>query len=113
MEKINGYRFVNYTNRGLGIQLAENYKFEYSKTGSVKFVGNYKPKYFKKETLNSYDIINIGRYDLMIFTDGFDIDEKKCKTVFLEFSIFLSKSRIENLKNHIDSLNDQLISLGE
>jgi len=107
MEKINGYRLVDYAQNGLGLQLSENYKFEYSKTGSVKFVGNYKPKYFKKETLNSYDIINIGNHDLMIFTDGFDIDETKCKNVFIEFLIFTFDYKISSLKNRIDYLNEQ------
>ena len=93
-----------------GIKLTTNhiYEFTYSKTGSVKYTGKYKSKYFKKEFLNSYESIELGKNRFMLFTEDFNIDENKCYKSILELFISNSNAKIERLKENIISLKKQL-----
>ncbi|MCG8750543.1 hypothetical protein [Tenacibaculum finnmarkense] len=85
-----------------------NYDFSYSKTGSVKFTGKYKPKYFKKEVLNSYESIRIGTQMFLLFTDDFAIDEDKCKRNLLNLFISNTESEIKSKKEYLTSLKYEL-----
>lgn len=92
------------------VELFENHQFEfgYSRTGNVKFNGKRKAKYFKKETLNSYEPIEFGGTVIFLFTGDFEIDKNKCYRSILEFFISSSNSKIEALKKNTKSLEEQL-----
>jgi hypothetical protein len=85
-----------------------DYQFTYSRTGNVKFTGKYKPKYFKKEVLNSCDSIELGHSTFFLFTEGFNIDENKCIKSLLHSLIYNSNLKIENLKKNLVFLENQL-----
>jgi hypothetical protein len=93
------------------ISLSENnnnYEFTYSKTGSIKYTGIYKPKYFKKEVLNTYKPIKIGAATLLLFTEDFPIGKKKCIRSILNSLIFSDEFKIKMLEENLTILNEHL-----
>lgn len=97
------------TNINFEIELrTHNSNFVYSRTGNVKFDGIYKPKYFKKEVLNSYEPIKIGKNTFLLFTDDFDIDKNKCLTSVLTLFIKETESKIKHQEEYINLLKNQL-----
>ena len=85
-----------------------NYAFSYSKTGSVKYTGIYKPKYFKKENLNSYEYIGIGKRGFFLFTEDFGIDTSECVKIVLKYLISNNEIVIIESKKRIELYKSQL-----
>jgi len=98
----------DFHNGGLGLTEDHNYKFGYSKTGSIKFTGLYSPKYFKKETLNSYESIVIGNARLFLFTEEHEVNVSECIKYALRIFILNTEIRIAQSQEHLASLKEQL-----
>ena len=108
MDEIKALKVVFDSEKKIKLIIDSKYNFTYSKTGSVKFDGRYKPKYFKKEVLNSYDSVELGNYRFFLFTKSFDIDETICYKSILKYFIEREFSRIEYIKQNIVLLENQL-----
>jgi len=100
---------VNITlNNDIDLITNHNYEFSYSKTGSIKYTGRYKPKYFKKELINSYESIEIGNSRLLLFTEDYDINMNKCFKSVLNLFISNTETKIKQAQEHIVFLKTQL-----
>ncbi|MBE7686571.1 MULTISPECIES: hypothetical protein [Tenacibaculum] len=110
MKKIKPFR-VERSPEGYLIRPAdpEYYDFGYSRKGSVKLPGRtFRHRYFKKEILNSYEFLTIGRYKLLLFTEGFEIDNDRCIKTALKLMIYATEINIAKSKEHVDYLKSQL-----
>ncbi len=106
-KSIKSFKAVRYDS-GITVTPDHNYSFEYSKTGSVKLTGMYSPKYFKKEILNSYEFVHIGKSRLVLFTEGFDVDMDKCIEELIRIYLANSEMQLESLTEHIIYLKQEL-----
>ena len=94
--------------KGMILSSNHNYEFEYSKTGSVKYRGKYKPKYFEKEKINSCNSIEIGNQLLFLFTEGFKVNENQCIKNQLKIFISNTEKEIKQKMEHFKWLNLEL-----
>ena len=94
----NGYMAVDYS----------RYEFCFSKTGSIKFTGKYKPLYWKKELLNSYEFIWVGQIALVVFSSDFIVDESLIEKKYLQMTIDHNIESIDGLKSTNLILSKQL-----
>lgn len=108
MSRIKALIVIRTLNKGIDLITNHNYEFSYSKTGSIKYTGKYKPKYFKKELINSYESIEIGNQRLLLFTEDYDINMNKCLKSILNLFILNTEIKITQAQEHLTVLKRQL-----
>lgn len=108
MSDIKALKVAITLNEGIDLITNHNYEFSYSKTGSIKYTGIYKPKYFKNEFINSYESIEIGNSRLLLFTEDYDINMDKCFKSVLNLFISNRETKIKKSQEHLLLLKTQL-----
>ena len=84
-----------------------------SKKDGLKLNFKYKPKYVALKNINTYDIIEIGKYAIMVFSDTFTINEDHALRMYAMRFLVNIETRIQSLNDTADIWNNTLNELNQ